>query len=203
MSAQQEAFRSAHEAWLLERGLLKQEAFSPRPPRGGSGQSTAEESTVGYQPRSPYYEMYEQSQKEVKQLQVANNELTAENSRLKNDLRAVSHPETAISVEAAEDDLWETQGKLAETKSNLRGYATFSILSGVASAVFWWGALSSDSSLLLAVTSFFGIAFVLIFLMFGFLALDLIIKQIPAQKRVIATKQRHLDRLTLKELGLS
>lgn len=157
---------------------------------------------MGYQPRSPYYEMYEKSQKEVEQLQVANNELTAENSRLKNDLRAVSHPETAISVEAAEDDLWETQGKLAETKSNLRGYATFSILSGVASAVFWWGALSSGSALLLAVTSFFGITFVLIFLMFGFLALELLIKQIPAQKRVIATKQRHLDRLILKEMGL-
>lgn len=167
------------------------------------GPLSEEESTVGYQPRSPYYDKWLKAQKEAVQLQTANNELTAENSRLKNELRAVTPPELGTSVEAAEDDLWESQSKLGEGKANLRGYAAFSILSGVGSTVFWWGAASSETTLLMVVTSFFGVALALVFLAFGFLALDLLIKQIPAQKRVVATKQRHLDRLTLKEMGLS
>ena len=160
---------------------------------------------MGYQPRSSYYEMYEQSQKEVEQLQVANNELTAELSRLKENerIRKAGSSGTVISaLEDAEDALWKAQYDLKMEKSYAKGFATIGILSSPATvALLLWGG-GTESGLLMAFGVIFGIIFGAASLIGLAVTIAKIFGAIPQAKREVAQKQRHLDRSTLKELGL-
>ena len=160
---------------------------------------------MGYQPRSPYYEMYEMSQKEVEQLQVANNELTAELSRLKENerIRKAGSSGTVISaLEDAEDALWKAQYDLKMEKSYAKGFATIGILSSPATvALLLWGG-GTESGLLMAFGVIFGIIFGAASLIGLAVTIAKIFGAIPQAKREVAQKQRHLDRSTLKELGL-
>ena len=160
---------------------------------------------MGYQPRTPYYEMYEQSRKEVHQLQVANNELTAELSRLKENERirkAGSKGAVISALEDAEDALWKAQYDLKMEKSYAKGFATIGILSSPATvALLLWGG-GTESGLLMAFGVIFGIIFGAASLLGLAVTIAKIFGAIPQAKREVAQKQRHLDRSTLKELGL-
>lgn len=163
---------------------------------------------MGYQPRSPYYEMYEKSQKEVEQLQVANNELTAELSRLKENerIRKAGEEDEGAGVsalEGAEDALWKAQYELKMEKAYAKGFATIGVLSSPATVALLLWVSGTDSGLLMAFGIIFGITFGVASLLGLAVTIAKIFGAIPEAKREVAQKQRHLDRLTLKELGLS
>ena len=158
---------------------------------------------MGYQPRSPYYE---KSQKEVEQLQVANNELTAELSRLKENerIRKAGEEEGAgiSALEGAEDALWKAQYELKMEKAYAKGFATVGILSSPATVALLLWVSDTESGLLMAFGIIFGIIFGVASLLGLAVTIAKIFGAIPEAKREVAQKQRHLDRLTLKELGL-
>ena len=158
------------------------------------------------QPRSPYQVMYEQSHKEVEQLQVANNELTAELSRLKENerIRKAGEEEGAVisALEDAEDALWKAQDELKMEKSYAKGFATIGILSSPATVALLLWVSGTESGLLMAFGLTFGIVFGATSLTGLAGTIAKIFGAIPEAKREVAQKQRHLDRLTLKELGL-
>lgn len=161
---------------------------------------------MGYQPRSPYYVMYEQSQKEVEQLQVANNELTAELSRLRENerIRKAGEEEGAgiSALEGAEDALWKAQYELKMEKTYAKGFATIGILSSPATVALLLWVSGTESGLLMAFGIIFGITFGVASLLGLAVTIAKIFGAIPEAKREVAQKQRHFDRLTLKELGL-
>ena len=160
---------------------------------------------MGYQPRTPYYEMYEKAQKEAVQLQVANNELTAELSRLKERerIRKVGEEGAGISaLEDAEDALWKAQYELKMEKSYAKGFATIGVLSSPATVALLLWVSGTENGLLTAFGIIFGIVFGAASLIGLAVTIAKIFGAIPQAKREVAQKQRHLDRLTLKELGI-
>lgn len=160
---------------------------------------------MGYQPRSSYYEMYEQSQKEVEQLQVANNELTAELHRYKENERirkAGSKGAVTPALEDAEDALWKAQYELKMEESYTKGFATIGVLSSPATVVLLLWVSGTENGLLTAFGIIFGIVFGAASLVGLAVTVAKIFGAIPEAKREVAQKQRHLDRVIIKEMGL-
>lgn len=160
---------------------------------------------MGYQPRSPYYEMYEKSQKEIKQMQVANNELTAELHRYKENerIRKVGEEGASISaLEDAEDALWKAQYELKMEKSYAKGFATVAVVSAPATVTLLLWTAGVEGGLLTAFGVIFGIVFGAASLIGLAVTIAKIFGAIPQAKREVAQKQRHLNRATIKEMGL-
>ena len=165
---------------------------------------------MGYQPTSQGHykddiDVIYKLNKEVKQLQVANNELTAELSRFKQDgrldIEANSPEQLARNKEGAEDNLWHQQGKLRMEKAYAKGFATMALLSTPATVALFWGA-SVMEGVMAAVAITFGIIFGLSAFIGILVVLAKLFGAIPEVKREIEKAQLVLDRATLKELGL-
>ena len=144
--------------------------------------------------------------KEIKQMQVANNELTAELHRLKENerIRKAGEDEGAgiSALEGAEDALWKAHDELKMEKSYTKGFATIGVLSSPATVALLLWVSDTESGLLMAFGITFGIVFGATSLIGLAVTIAKIFGAIPEAKREVAQKQRHLDRLTLKELGL-
>ena len=157
---------------------------------------------MGAQPTSRMLSL----EKEVRQLQVANNELTAELYRLKENerIRKVGEEEGAAisALEDAEDALWKAQYELKMEKSYAKGFATIGVLSSPATVALLLWVSGTENGLLTAFGIIFGIVFGAASLTGLAVTIAKIFGAIPQAKREVAQKQRHLDRLTLKELGL-
>lgn len=160
---------------------------------------------MGYQPRSPYYEMYEKAKKEIHQLRYANDELVAEVHRIRQDgrldIEANSAEQLARDVEDAENSLWSAQDKLALEKAYTKGFATMVLLSTPAAVILFWGAVVSEG-LMTAVTTAFGFAFGLSALISILVVLTKMFGAIPEVKREVARTQLVLDRAQLRQMGI-
>lgn len=154
---------------------------------------------MGYQPRTSYYEMYVKAQKEAVQLQVANNKLTAELSRLKENerIRKAGEKEGAgiSALEGAEDALWKARDELKVEKHYTYGFALVGLISTPVSVGLF--VLGGPTILLLL-----GFLLALIALVGIGTTFAKVFGKLPEVRRDIATKQRQLDRLTLKEMGI-
>ena len=159
---------------------------------------------MGYQPGTPYYEMYEKSQKEVEQLQIANNELTAELHRLQQDERLgiTDVEQLARDRETAEDYLWHSQQKLQMEKAYTKGFASVSLISLPASIAFALGVAASDHLALVVVLAIFAAVFGIIALVGFGVVFAKVFGMLPETRQLVAKNQRDLDRAALKELGL-
>lgn len=159
---------------------------------------------MGYQPRSPYYEMYEKAKKELHQLRTANNELVAEVHRLRQNgrlnIEANSAEQLTRDREDAEDNLWHQQSELRMEKAYTKGFAITALLSISSTIALLWGA-SVMTGLMAGAATTFGI----IFGLSGFISILVVLAKlfgaIPEIKREIEKAQIVLDRATLKEFG--
>ena len=158
---------------------------------------------MGYQPRTSYYEMYVKAQKEAVQLQIANNALTAELHRYKENerLEITGDEQLARDREDAEDNLWQQQGELRMEKAYAKGFATMTLLSTPATVALFWGA-SVMTGVMAAVAITFGIIFGLSAFISILVVLAKLFGAIPKAKRKIEKNQRALDRAVLKEMKL-
>ena len=158
---------------------------------------------MGYQPRTPYYEMYEQSRKEVHQLQEANNELTAELYRLKELERMGGTDALTQDREAIEDYLWNSQQDLAMEVSRIKGLFSITAIAAPATAALVWGVVASDHIVLVIFLATLSAILGLLTLALIGVIIGKIVDEVPRAKRLVARNERDLNRATIKEMGLS
>lgn len=165
---------------------------------------------MGYQPTSQGHykddiDVIYKLRKEVEQLQVANNELTAELYRYKENerIRKVgSKGAVTPALEDAEDALWKAQDKFALEKAYTKGFATVGVLASPATVALLLWISGTENGLLTAFGIIFGIVFGATSLVGLAVTIAKIFGAIPEAKREVAQKQRHLDREIIKEMGL-
>lgn len=145
-------------------------------------------------------------QKEAEQLQVANNELTAELTRIKERerLRVTKAPEAELAkeIEDAEDSLWSEQGSLKMEKTYTKGFASLAMLATPATAGLFWLGATSESHLVMSLVVVFGLALGFTSLISIAVVFVKIFGEIPETKRRVEKHKRTLDRALLKELGI-
>lgn len=144
--------------------------------------------------------------KEVEQLQVANNELTAELTRYRAYERQAeedSSPEQlARNLETAEDHLWHSQDQLALERAYTKGFATVAVVSTPATVALLLWTAGVEGGLLTT----FGVIFTVIFGLAALLGIAVTLAklfgQLPEAKRLVKRNQLVLDRAQMRKLGL-
>lgn len=150
------------------------------------------------------FDVIEILQKEIDQMQVVNNELTAEIHRLQQDERlALTDVEQLTrDREAAEDMLWTSQQELRVEQSYLKGFVSATVVSIPAAVAFIVGSLTFEQSVLVSLLTVFGLVFGVAAV--GGLAVSLTraFGTIPEAKGRVQRNQRAFDRAVLKEMSL-
>ena len=165
---------------------------------------------MGYQPTSQGHykddiDVIQYLRKQLKQMQVANNELTAELHRHKERerLEVTGDDQLARDLETAEDHLWHSQDQLALEKSYAKGFATVAVVSAPATVVLLLWTAGVEGGLLTT----FGVIFTVIFGLAALLGIAVtfakLFGQLPQAKRLVKRNQLVLDRAQMRKLGLS
>ena len=161
---------------------------------------------MGHIPRQQfsYAIEYAHLQKEVVQLQEANNVLNSELHRAKELLRDAlpAEGQLAEDVEEAEDRLWSAQDQLELERSYVKGFASVAIISALATLATFWGLTGAGHTALEALLVVFGLIFGFASLISAGVVFAKVFGGIPEAKRRVENRQRILDRTQLRKMGI-
>lgn len=150
------------------------------------------------------FDVIEILQKEIDQMQVVNNELTAELHRYKERerLEITGDDQLTRDRETAEDYLWNSQQNLKTEKAYAKGFATATVISAPAAAALLWGVTVSEHLALVWLLALLAVVFSIFAVGGAGVVIAKVFGMIPETKRLIASNQRALDRAVLKEMSL-
>lgn len=141
-------------------------------------------------------------EKEVAQLQEANNQLTADLHRHRERERLQITKKEPPDKDKAEDELWEAQGEVRYAKNLLRGWITSAVVSAPATVLLTWGTTTAEHEVLVNTIAVFSFAFGLATLISLVAMAICVFSIIPDARQKAEKKQRQFDRITYKELGI-